>query len=145
MARIQVSYSQFYQMCETLKTHREEVVKTCRSLTETGIFLSNKLGFPMANAAVKNALNTAAITLEKKRVQDKQASKFNNTRILMGSLIKLYKKLGEEVPTDLLTAWQNTCRGGGQEAVPIPAESNGQAMPVRTVPDPKTISVVNRK
>ncbi len=153
-ARNQVTNAQFFQMCDEMRTHREVLVKECRSIKEVIPWLEKRIGLAPSYHAVENALITVNIELDNRpKVLNFAGTSAN--KIISRALLDLFNKLGETAPADLIEVVDRLHKGNlapaqaetSPESAPVlrvstPAPVNG--IPVRTVVDPKTINVVKK-
>lgn len=132
----QVSNAQFYAICNELQNKREQIIKECKSRLQVATWMVQKLGITPSDHCVKNALETVGVELERQPRGDCAKKGRNNARVIATALYRLYKKLGEEVPADLLATVSRLNPSAvslGHAAKPVP---------VSMVPDPKTIPLV---
>lgn len=133
--RVQVTNQQFFQICNELQNKREQIVKECKSRLQVATWMKQKLGIDCSDHCVKNALAAVGVELEKVKVNRVQKGK-ENAKVISKALYRLYRKLGEEVPADLLEVVMRLNPG---------MDVNKQTgTPVSKVPDPKSIPVVNK-
>ena len=127
-----ISNEEFFLICDGMRTHREVIVKECHSRQDVATWVKQKFGIDAADSTIANLLKTANIKMEAHKCRNNGY----NGRVLATCLMRLYKKLGEEVPAEL-TALIERYHGVKPEA-----GEPTSGVSVRSVIDPKTIPVV---
>lgn len=103
--RSNLTHPQFFQVCETIRNHREEIVSTQHNLVELSHYLKGKVGFSVSTGACKVALESVGVELVSDKASRKRGiveTARGNTRVISRELVRLYRKLGEEVHPDLI-------------------------------------------
>jgi hypothetical protein len=124
----------FLKVCDFLRNNHEEVVKNAHSYFDVAMFCKLKTGLEVGLASIASCCKAVNIKLEFKK-KDPNKSARNNTRVLATSLLRLYKKLGEEPPAQLVEMVDRLNHGQGF--------ANSPPIPVSSVVDPKLVPVVN--
>lgn len=97
--------TQFYLLCNEMHKRAEMLLREQPSLTAVAQQFSEWLKFKITNRTVTEAQEATGITWTvRKRCADK-SEKLNRYRVLARAIIRLYRKLGEEVPSDLIAAY----------------------------------------
>lgn len=101
-----LTHVQFFQVCEVLRKNRDWFFANRPTEAAAGVELSRLLGFNVAGTSISGVKEATGITWEPKRggTNSKPNSvRRNSIRTLTVCLMRLYRKLGEEVP-DILQA-----------------------------------------
>lgn len=121
-----LSHVQFFQLCEELRNRKEVVERQCKSITEVSRFMSGVMQLPVSTSAAKNAMAAVNIVLPEKPKKNKHPS----VRVLTNAIVRLYRKLGEEVPQQLQELYESM---------------NGKGIPMASVKTPEQTKVLNGK
>lgn len=131
--RVAISQITFHKLCEMLRTHREEINRTCHSRNDVMTFLIGKVGMPFATNALDNALKATEITLDCLQVRRSAsaAESVESRRTVLNAVISLYEALRLPISTDMRELYQREYGLPYREPLPMPS----------TTGMPKTISV----
>jgi hypothetical protein len=139
MKKNRITHQQFFEICECLRNHREKVLAECSSNVSVARLVSGLVQFQVPDAAAANALGSIGLVLTKKPAQK---PKNNSVRVLASAILKLYIKLGECPPDNLLELVEKI---NGRAVAKQTATQFAAPIPVKTLTDPKTMSVANVK
>ena len=110
----QLSHSQFFNVCEYIKDNREAI--NGRHLTKKQFLdeIKEKLGFGVSMYSAKKAEGAVGIKLElvNRIGLGKSSYTRNINRDLVAGLVRLYRKLNEEVPSSLLNHYRRLADDG---------------------------------
>jgi hypothetical protein len=141
MRKVQkVTNEQFFRICNEIQTHREVLLRECKTKQEVSAWIKQRLDITAGPSSVESVLKTLNIELEKpKREHNTPGAAKNNTRVLANAILHLYKELGQQPPSQLVDL-QHRCNRG----LDVPTETPVNGVPVNSVPDPRTIPVVSK-
>lgn len=135
-----ITHVQFFQVCEELRNQREQIEKNCNKRSEVIAMIEPKLGFVIPGSTIEEALKTVGITLKPKKGNYSNDARIKTAKVLAKAIKHLYEKLGEPIPTDLAEICGRLDLGVGlSTGKPI------LSIPVKSIPSPQTIPVVNKK
>lgn len=97
--------TQFYILCNEMHKRAEQVLKEQPSLTRAAEQFSGWLKFKVTSRAVSEAQEATGVRWSVRKRRADAGEKINRYRVMARSIIRLYKKLGEEVPSDLIAAY----------------------------------------
>jgi len=97
----------FFRLCEELRNRREVLTTERPNLAQTAAQMSERLGIHVEPGQVKDAKKVTGIEWQAaphpvrtgKRISGEE--KHIRMRVVVQAVVRLYKKLGEEVPSDL--------------------------------------------
>lgn len=141
-AKVKVTNQQFFLACEEVRNQRETILKDHHKLQDVADFLAPRLGFPIGIRTVANVLDSVNVQLVRPMI-DTRRKTLNTTKITIGAIMELFRRLGEEPPADLIALNR---RATGQAARDHAANGKPEAppIPVKAVIDPKLIRVANQ-
>ncbi len=98
-----VSHLQFMQAVDRLRKDKQEFLDSRPDHVKTAKMLSERLGFPIYRGTAAKIKEASGVHWESRRHPGKARTlhSYNATATLARALNRLYKKLGEEVPTGL--------------------------------------------
>ena len=104
MSKISVSGPQFYAACKQMEKHRDEFFAQRPTQQEAAKMLSQWCGFAVPLSAVARLQQATGIVYVAKRTytgRGDMTAQPGAVRVLTRAVFRLYRKLGEEVPSDL--------------------------------------------
>jgi hypothetical protein len=136
-----MTHEEFFHACEAIRNHREVITREVTTFVGLVRFL-DKQGCYCSLQGAQKALKMTGVELKQSRHGASSAARGKqNARVIATCLVRLYKKLGEEVPTELIEVVESL---GGRpvnvEQTP-PTQPPPKAVPATTAVDPKSIRI----
>ncbi len=103
-----VSRVQFFRLCEELKKKRDLLLRERPSLPAAAKQLGEWLGIRVSAQAISEAQEATGVKWTVLKHCATAQEKTNRYRILARAVIRLYRKLGEEVPGELLETYASS-------------------------------------
>lgn len=100
-----MTHAQHYAACECIKNHRQWSLDGRPNAEEAAKKLSELLGFPVSESAIPGIKQATGIDWVAKIRRIAGPARANNSEVLQVltiALHRLYRKLGEEVPQNLI-------------------------------------------
>lgn len=146
MSTTRITHVQFFKLCEELRNHREVIESTCCRFSEVAVLIGPKLDFPVPISTIDEAAKAVGIVLTKKKSKGNfsEAARIKTAKVLASSIANLFEKLGEKIPDDLAELLKRLNLGIGLSTNKPPQHQKAVLnIPVKSVPKPETIPVVN--
>lgn len=96
---VQPTMSQFYELCETIKTHREAIHEKM-TFTQAHAKLQASVKFPLSENSIRTALSTVGVTTKRKE-QKSNAVQGYGSRKAIATCLKAINALADELKTQV--------------------------------------------
>jgi hypothetical protein len=99
----------FFKVCELMRTHREEIEKTCNSQSQAAAYLSQKIGAKVSTSTLENIAEATGIKLTLVHQRTGGNTKFEaakNRCIMIRAIVRLYEEIGTPLPEDLAILYE---------------------------------------
>lgn len=97
----------FFRLCEELRNRREVLLRdrpSCRACCKE---MSERLKLSVCHDSLKRAMEATGIIWQpQKKAPADKAERYSRQRIVVKAVVRLYRKLGEEPPSELVQLLQ---------------------------------------
>lgn len=101
-----LTQAQFYAACESLKNNREKFEMEQPRLAAAALMLSGIVNFTVTKSTMQEIKSVTNISWKEKPRKINRPQKYANRAVVI-AIVRLYKKLGEEVPSTLLNLYES--------------------------------------
>lgn len=133
-----VGQKNFFHICDAIRTHQEDIQKTCKKKRDAISYLVSKLQTPVPESTFDDACEAVKLNFEFSSGRENlRESAANNRRTILSAITNLYEQLGLALPADMRQLFEKSFGKPYREPI--------AGIPVNKVVQSATIPVANVK